>query len=130
MESISFSLGGKRILTVIKRSKYKGDILYGDVVGLLPPDTGVGRKDVYIGKRSVAYCERGRVRGLHKEIFSVVFRSPVASLGPAVGVKGRVKRTIIVRGGGCAGRRMGGGILRLVRLMNVSRPGRQCRRCP
>lgn len=129
VHNIDFSLGPNRALTVINRSNSNGSIADHDVVHLLTGGTGVRRKRVLFGNRSLIRGARGRVRGVHNSRVTVVFRSPVASLGPARGVNGRVTRPVVGRRG-VDGSRTCGGTRRLLRLMNVPGPTGEVGRCP
>lgn len=142
MGSISLSLERKRILTLIKRSKYKGAMLYQSVLGLLPGDTSIANRTVRCGSRGLVKCGRGRVRRVQKRKVTVIFRSPRDALGPAVAIKDRVRRTVLLRrgtlgrggergsfrggGGGSTGRQT----VRLVGLIKVGSTRRHCSLCP
>lgn len=125
IHGISLAMGGKRVLYVMNRSKYKGAIVYHDIVGLLPPGTRMGDKRVDLYKRGVATCGEGGVRGLYKDGMDVIFRSPVLALGPAVPINGRVARTV-VGGRGMSESRTGGETIRVLGLMKVPSTRRHC----
>lgn len=99
VHSIDFRLSGNRALTVINRSNSNGSIAAGDLVKLLTGGTRIINNSVVCHNRSLLGGARGRVRRVHNGSVTVVFRSPVASLSPAVGVNHRVTRPLVVRGG-------------------------------
>lgn len=127
--NISFSVSRNRILKVINRSNSKGSIATCSVVKLATCPNGLVNKAVEFGNRRVRGVASGSFEGVEKGRISVVFRSPVADLGPICAVNGRVARIVELRASGSGGRtcRHTG---RLLRLMNVGRPAGHLGRCP
>lgn len=129
ISSISFDLRGGRVLTVMKRSNYKGDALTAAVIKLRG---GIGAQVskrvvcrglglVSLGRALCGHVEKGSVK--------VIFRSPLSTLGPLVAIDRRVRRILLCRSG-VAGRRHRLHIYRLLARIGISSPGTATTHCP
>lgn len=96
--SLGFSLHTKRALNVMNRSNSNGSRATFTLVNLLTTGKHVNKSTAF-GKHRVLGLPRRRLGGLHTRRVSVVFRSPVASLGPCVHINRRLVRILVLRGG-------------------------------
>lgn len=126
---MDFSVRPNRVLNLMKRSKYNGSMASLSVVGLLTHGDGVSGNRVLLGNGSLLGRSGGNVEGVEKHRITVVFRRPVGSLGPYVEVRGRLARTVLLRGG-FSGRRTRGETFRMLGSMNVPRPSVALGDCP
>lgn len=130
ISNISCALSHNRALNIINRSNSNGSIATVAVVNLVSvPPKGVRNNSIHCHNHSVLRVARRRVRRVHNGSVTVVFRSPVASLGPICGVNGRMNRNLHLRHN-CSGRRTLGHTARLLSLINVPRPRGHIGRCP